>query len=61
MENQEQQAENERREEKKRQEKFRRMQQKVENELRSVSRQDPPRRLSAQKEDEGGEIPGKAL
>lgn len=39
--NQEQQALNERREEKKRQEKFRRIQQKVENDLNSVSRQDP--------------------
>lgn len=38
---QEQQALNERREERKRQEKFRRIQQKVENDLNSVSRQDP--------------------
>lgn len=39
--NQEQQALNERREEQKRQEKFNRIQQKVQNELHSVSRQDP--------------------
>lgn len=39
--NQEQQALNERREEKKRQEKFRRIQQKVERDLNSVSRQNP--------------------
>lgn len=38
---QEQQAMNERREEKKRQEKFRKIQQKVEQDLRSISRQDP--------------------
>lgn len=39
--NQEQQALNERREEKKRQEKFRRIQQKVEHDLNAVSRQNP--------------------
>lgn len=39
--NQEQQALNERREEKKRQEKFRKIQQKVEHDLNSISRQDP--------------------
>lgn len=39
--NQEQQALNERREEKKRQEKFNRIQQKVQNDLSGVSRQDP--------------------
>ena len=41
LENQEQQAYNERREEKKRQEKFRKIQQKVEHEQNAVSRQDP--------------------